>query len=413
MSESPEPGEASGDRLAAVRGSNQSGLRAHNQRLALTVLRIRGPTAKAEIARLSGLSAQTVSVIMRGLEREGLIERGDPVRGKIGQPSVPMRLAPAGAFFFGLQVGRRSADLILVDFLGRVAGRVHTTYPFPTPEGTIRFVQDSVERLTGQLAPRNRARLAGLGVAIPFYLWQWGEDLRLPSHELAAWRGRDIRREIAQLFDFPVYLQNDASCACGAELVFGGRDHPADFLHFFIGYVIGGGIVLNNTLFTGRTGNAGALGPLLVPAESEGVRPLMSVASLYCLEQMILEAGGDTQALWDSTAGWAVDDAALGRWIDGAAHGIAHAIAAACSIIDFELVVIDGRFPREVRTSLTDRVREQLAVIDLSGLVAPRVREGKIGPDARALGAASLPLSQRFMVDLNALLGADRAVRPR
>ena len=54
------------------RGSNQSGLRAHNERLVLTLLRSLGPTAKAEIARISGLSAQTVSVITRDLEKDGL-----------------------------------------------------------------------------------------------------------------------------------------------------------------------------------------------------------------------------------------------------------------------------------------------------------------------------------------------------
>ena len=97
--------------LDDLRGSNQSGVRAHNERLVLSILRGRGPTAKAEIARLTGLSAQTVSVITRGLEGEGLIERGAPVRGKVGQPSIPMRLSQSGAFFFGVKVGRRSADV--------------------------------------------------------------------------------------------------------------------------------------------------------------------------------------------------------------------------------------------------------------------------------------------------------------
>ena len=69
---------------------------------------------------ITGLSAQTVSVIMRALEQEGLLLRGEPVRGRIGQPSVPMSLDADGAFFVGLKVGRRSADLTLIDFMGRV-----------------------------------------------------------------------------------------------------------------------------------------------------------------------------------------------------------------------------------------------------------------------------------------------------
>ena len=52
-------------------GSNQTNMRAHNQRLVLTLIRRFGPTAKADIARATGLSAQTVSVIMRELEAIG------------------------------------------------------------------------------------------------------------------------------------------------------------------------------------------------------------------------------------------------------------------------------------------------------------------------------------------------------
>ena len=48
-----------------------------------------------------------------------LVNAGVPVRWRIGQPSVPMALDADGAFFLGLKIGRRSADLMLVDFLGR------------------------------------------------------------------------------------------------------------------------------------------------------------------------------------------------------------------------------------------------------------------------------------------------------
>jgi hypothetical protein len=40
----------------------------------------------------------------------------------------------------------------------------------------------------------------------------------------------------------------------------------------------------------------------------------------------------------------------------------------------------------------------------LPGVETPEVREGSIGEDARSLGAASLPLAERFLVDRNAFL---------
>ena len=69
---------------AAPRGTNQSGMRDYNERLVLSLVRRHGALAKSEIARMTGLSAQTVSVIMRALEQDGLLLRGEPVRGRIG-----------------------------------------------------------------------------------------------------------------------------------------------------------------------------------------------------------------------------------------------------------------------------------------------------------------------------------------
>ncbi|MBA3447577.1 MAG: winged helix-turn-helix domain-containing protein, partial [Pseudaminobacter sp.] len=65
-------------------GTNQSGMREHNERLVLSLVRQHGSLAKSDIARMTRLSAQTVSVIMRELEEAGLLLRREPVRGKIG-----------------------------------------------------------------------------------------------------------------------------------------------------------------------------------------------------------------------------------------------------------------------------------------------------------------------------------------
>ena len=115
------------------RGTNQSGMRDYNERLALSLVRRHGSLSKTEIARLTRLSAQTVSVIMRELEDEGLLLRNEPMRGKIGQPSIPMSLNPEGAFFLGLKIGRRSAELVLIDFLGAVRAMLQLSYRYPDP----------------------------------------------------------------------------------------------------------------------------------------------------------------------------------------------------------------------------------------------------------------------------------------
>src|SRR5215510_12188905 len=98
-----------------ARGTNQSGVRLYNERLVLSLVRRHGSLPKAEIARLTGLSPQTVSVIVRQLEGDGLLLKKRPQRGKVGQPLVPFSLNPEGAYFVGIKIGRRSGDLILID----------------------------------------------------------------------------------------------------------------------------------------------------------------------------------------------------------------------------------------------------------------------------------------------------------
>src|SRR5262245_17925430 len=113
------------DQADISRGTHQPGLRAYHARLLLSLIRRHGSLPKAEIARLTGLSAQTVSVIVRRLEADGLLSKEKPQRGKVGQPLVPFSLNPEGAYFIGLKIGRRSGDLVLLDLAGNIRAKIH------------------------------------------------------------------------------------------------------------------------------------------------------------------------------------------------------------------------------------------------------------------------------------------------
>ncbi len=379
------------------RGTNQSGMRDYNERLVLSLVRQQGSLAKTDIARVTGLSAQTISVIMRGLEEDGLLLRGQPVRGKVGQPSIPMSLNPDGAYFLGLKLGRRSADLVMIDFVGRPRAMLHHPYRYPTLDETIQFVRSGMTKLRSQLTQEENKRIGGLGIAMPFELWNWADTVGAPRDVMNAWRETDIRGEIASEAPFPVYLQNDATAACGAELVFGKSGNLRDFIYYYIGAFAGGGVVVNRSLFSGQSGNAGALGSMPVPGPHGRPVQLIDVASIAVLEQWMIDAGRDASHLWTSPEDWGDLGEALDRWIGSAAKGLAYATLAAASIIDFQAAVVDGWMPLAVRARLVEAVRREISRLDAEGLRVPEIREGTVGHHARALGGASLPLSERFL----------------
>ena len=393
---------------ASNRGTNQLGVRLYNERLVLSLIRLHGELPKADIARLTGLSPQTISIIMNQLTDDGLLLKGKPQRGRIGQPSVPYSLNPEGALAFGLKIGRRSVDLYLINFTGQVLKLLHRTYAFPKPEQIRAFARDGIEELLKDLPERLLGRIAGLGIAAPYEMWTWHEEIGAPKEEIDAWRTIDIRADLARFCPWPVYFANDITAACAAELMFGhGGDH-IDYLYVFIGSFIGGGLVLDGHLFPGRTQNAAALGsmPALgARASGPGKTPqLMNVASIYVLERKLNAQGRNADFLWQSPDDWGDDlGPVLDEWIGEVAGSLAYSIVAAIAVIDVEAVIIDGAFPVAVRRRIIERTEEAIARVNRQGLSPFRLIAGSIGNAARAMGGACLPLLANFTQDREVL----------
>jgi predicted NBD/HSP70 family sugar kinase len=384
------------------RGTTQNGVRLYNERLVLSLIRQHGAVPKAELARLTGLSAQTVSVIVRLLEKDKLVIKGKLQRGKVGQPLTPFLLNPDGAFSIGLKVGRRSGDLMLLDLAGNVRATVRQNYHFPSPTEFVTFAKNGIAELVAKLSPELRVRISGLGIAAPFELWNWEEEVGAPHDVLEAWRGFDLVGALSKLCDFPVFPCNDATAACAAELFFGRGHSFRDFAYFYIGFFIGGGIVLNGALFQGRTGYAGSMGPIPVPGAS-GTEQLIRHASTYKLERMLVAEGRDPLILSQNLNDWSVVGPALDAWIEGTSRSLAYASLVAASVIEFEAVIIDGAIPSDVRHRVIESTRAKLEKLDQRGIAPLQVIEGLIGVDARAMGAASLPLFANFIIDRDVL----------
>lgn len=391
-----EPGSKSAGGLS--RGTNQNAGRLYNERLVLSLIRRHGQLPKADLARMTGLSPQTISIIANQLEADGLLRRGDARRGRVGQPSVPYSLNPGGAYAFGLKIGRRSMDLYLIDFIGRVVGCLRQVHAYPTPQAARSFAAAGIAQLQRSLPERAIARIAGLGIAAPSDLWAWAEEAGAPPADIAAWKTVDIRAELAGIGPWPVYVSNDITAACAAELMFGRGAEHIDYLYVFIGSFIGGGLVLDGHLFPGRNGNAGALGAM--PA---GGRQLTQVASIQVLERKLAAEGRNPDFLWQSPDWAEALGPAFDDWIAAAAQSLAPAIVAAVAVVDVETVVIDGAFPARVRRAITARTRAALEATDRRGLSPFALVEGALGSGARAMGGAAVPLLANFTQDREVL----------
>src|SRR5271156_2169380 len=381
-----------------VGGANQAGGRLYNERLLLSLVRRFGPLSKIEVARLTGLSVQSTSAIMNRLQADGLLKREAPLRGRVGQPTIPMSLDPEGAYSFGLKIGRRSCELVLVDFRGAIRQRAHRAYAFPTPTMILDFVQGSLPSLSTSLSAPQKRRIAGLGVAAPFQLWNWEAEIGAPPGAMSAWRHFDGESEIAAVCPYPTTLCNDATAACAAEFFFGRCWRYRDFLYFFIGEFLGGGLVLDGALRSGRTGNAAALGSMPIMAKgNSGVAPqLIACASIYQLERRLEAAGVDSSSIYATPESWGEFGVQLDGWIEDAASALAYATVAAISVIDFEAIVIDGALPATVRERLTVRTAQVFSGLDRRGLSEVDIVSGSIG-------GAALPLIKHFARDREVL----------
>lgn len=391
------------------RGSNQLGLKQYNERLVISLIQDAGALSKAEIARITKLSAQTVTIIVNRLIDEGYLMKKAVRRGKVGQPSTPIELNPDGAITLGVKIGRRSMDLLVLAFNRQVVNRLTYTYDYPDPDAVFQLIPKAVEALKAGMTDRQRSRIVGIGVAAPTGIEGWEGIIGAPKGALARWKGIDLRGRIEELTDLPTALLNDATAACLAEISLGTNSRFRTLLYFYVGTFVGGGLVLDGRLIEGRTGNAAAVGsvPLCVRNGNSDASPLQLIeaASLNQLEISARKQriGIEVFTLEDHSLDME-ETAVFEEWSDGAANAIAFAAVAGMSFVEAEAIVVDGGISRQLVARLAEKIRDQIETYNLEGLSPSAVTVGEIGQDARAMGGALLPQHANFSPDNNVLL---------
>jgi predicted NBD/HSP70 family sugar kinase len=360
-------------------GLNQTSVRTHNERLVMSLLRQHGQLSRMELGVMSGLSAQTISVIVRALERDNLILRGEALRGRVGPPSIPMELNPDGAFAVGVKIGRRSTDTVLVDFVGRIRAHRETPHDQPHPDEVLAELRVAVPAMRAAIPEPFSDRFAGVGISLPDDIESWREET--PRGTEAAWTEIDFESHASRLSGTPTLIQNDVTAAAGAESIFGVARKLGDYVYFFIGAQSASRLVLNHRIYAARRGHDPAGDASALPALADLIAQLKA-------------EGYDGAALWCDMAAWPAASPSIAAWSEACAARLARALWALFAFVHVDTVVVDGRMPEAVKAEVCTRLQA------LAGDTArTTVLAGHVGPLAKAVGAASLPFNARFMVE--------------
>ena len=383
-----------------MRGSHASGMRQFNERTVLQAIRHHGDIPKADLARLTQLSTQTVGLIVERLLDEGLLLKGERRRGKIGQPSVPLSLNPDGAYGVGLQVGRRSLEVLIADFAGERRWHWNTRYEYPEPEVVLATIQQGLHEAKKDWKDQWH-RVVGVGLTAPLSMHQWADLMgKAAGPAIARWEQLDLVDEVRRITPLPVRFAKDTTGACVAELVKGHGREIQNFLYVFVGTFVGGGLVLGGQLASGPSGNAGAIGSMPMGVIQQGglqyPPQLLNKASGWQLEQALMAAQHSGLLVAESEIMDERYKMQTEPWLDEASTAIAMAGASAAAILDLDAIVMDGSLAPELIAELCTRTAQQLPKYRFEGMRMPRLLPGRVGTHARALGGALLPLHEQF-----------------
>ena len=401
--------------MKTMRGSNHTGMRQFNERTVLRAIRHEGAIPKADLARLTQLSSQTVSIIVNRLLEDGLLIKQDRIRGKIGQPSVPLAINPDGAYSIGLQVGRRSLEVVVTDFLGQMRHQWQHNYPYPSPTEVLPKIKEGLKLMQKRMGAEAWKRAVGIGLSAPLAMHQWGDLMGKKAQKaMVDWEHIDLVQEVQAMSALPVEFAKDTTAACVAELVQGlGRDVP-NFLYVYVGTFVGGGLVMDGHIVNGPRGNAGAIGsmpiglpPLGTRANANTPAQLLQLASGWQLEQALMAAGHDPLQVQQDAIMSPEFSAFTQPWLSQAAKALAMSATSAAALLDLDAIIMDGSLNPKLLQALIQQTEASLAQFSFDGIHQPQILAGQVGSHARALGGALLPLHAQFFPDKDIFLKQD------
>jgi len=358
--------------------------------------------SRASLAEVLGLTKSTVSMLVRDLMDEGwLIERELMATGEVGRRATPLHLNPDRLALLGAEIGVDEARVVATNLLGEVLDRRVVTYDDTgDPSSCIKLVASGLARLARRLGRTNGAggarQVLGIGIGLHGGVDETLGMLRYAPH--LGWRNVKVDSQLRSHFagtaldGLPLYLQNEANAAALAEFEFTGQSGTDPLVYLSIGYGVGAGVIVGDSLLTGLNGFAGEVGHAILQANG----PLCSCGRRGCADALI--------GLGSLLGTEKPSRAALERMFETVAQGRQQHCAAVTAAgeqlgillnnlwaaFDPMAIVIGGPALRLGDTLIAPARRVLGDYADAAMLTAPEIRTSRFGADAVAVGAAAL-----------------------
>lgn len=247
-------------------------------------------------------------------------------------------------------------------------------------------------------------RLVGVGCGGPM---RWPEADVSPLN-IPAWREFPLRARLQARWNGTVVrVHNDAVAFTAGEHWLGAGRMSRGFLGMVVSTGVGGGLVVEDRLVSGRTGNAGHIGHVVVDPQG----PPCACGGRGCLEAI---ARGPAVVAWAKAEGWRPPEGHPpdGRTLVASAHAgnpvalagltragraLGVAIASVAHLLDLDTVAIGGGLANagELLFNPVTAAFQRHAGLDFARDC--RIGPAVLGADAGLVGAAALVLrSDRY-----------------
>lgn len=366
--------------MANLRRINQEDLRNHNLSVTLdTLLRAQKPMSRVDLAKETGLTKATLSLLASMLIESGVVQEGEPVVSTTyGRPSTPLEIRGGSIAGIGLQINTDGYGCLALDLNGDTLGREWVSEDMTGTDPYEIFAK--LDAMTFPLESRLKRRgckVVGAGLALPGIV---ADDMWLLVARNLGWENVNLTRfNVVRRLD--VVAGNEAKMAAIAQIpgyaterapFLNVVDRTDSFIYLSTDIGIGGAVVRDGEVVMGSHGFAGEIGHLSVAMDG----PLCSCGRHGCLEafagrRALVEAAGIAED-GDATSSEAIDmflqrwragDSDVAKVVDQAADALVSAIASAVNLVDVDTVLLGGlwtHFGDELATVLEGRLRSEI-----------------------------------------------------